>query len=609
VFGLPIAPSDSVRILKRQRKHAKVEPQVANVIAVPALDQATFEQMLEAAFILQQESRRVQKKLDPSATLVEIAEAQELLRSLSDVSAAAKVIVERLERVTSATAIAVAFLRNDHVEYCGAAGTSASLAGSIIPAPANITALLQKNKGHNLSPKNLRYDHLQGNTPNPILFPFYDKTSMVGFLQLDFPETESVPAHQMQSCHVMANLMGEAVVRVAEFEWKQALAKEHAAVLEALGRLKPQLERLTVDSSNSSPSIVQASPEPSAAPAFDLREPSPEQLPTEDLPDISDLLAQLATPGLTAVNLNPAGSLEHKGELVAANASAVEESQSAETGRSDSIESNSTAQLSSACGQCGFLFSEGESFCGRCGTPRSIEFSPTLELLSAPGTLAEAGSDPQPASKFLLEGEVAPAVVHEMPIVSDLGRSLQAPPAIDGNTALAIEPPAEAEAIGGEQNSQLRVLMEHEKSAWQSPWTSAAKARTWLESVKNAHASRRWLGRHQGDVSVAISVLVLLLAVLWWSPHQAAPKPRVKSAEPTLSLFERALVGLGLAQPPTVAPSFGGNPNAEVWEDVHTALYYCAGSEQYEKTQGGKVATQRDAQLDQFEPATRKACE
>ena len=585
-----------------------MEPQVANVIAVPALDQATFEQMLEAAFILQQDSRRTQKKLDPSATLVEIAEAQELLRSLSDVSAAAKVIVDRLERVTSATAIAVAFLRNDHLQYCAAAGTSASLAGSIIPMPPNIVELLQKNKGHNLSPNKLRYDHLQGNTPDPILFPFYDKTSMVGFLQLDFPETESVAAHQMQSCHVMANLMGEAVVRVAEFEWKQALAKEHAAVLEALERLKPQLERLTVDSSTASASVVATIPEPSPAPAFDMREPSPKQLSSEDLPDISDLLAQLATPGSPAVIVNPAESSEHKGESVAATTSEMKESQPAESKGSGGFESQSTAQLSSACGQCGFLFSEGESFCGRCGTPRSIEFSATREgLLSASGALAEGGSDPQPASKFLLEGEVAPAVVHEMPIVSDLGRSLQAPPAIDGNTALAIEPPAEA--TGAEQNSQLQVLMEHEKSAWQSPWTSAAKARTWLESVKNAHSSKRWLGRHQGDVSVAISVLVLLLAVLWWSPHQAALKPRVKTAEPTLSLFERALVGLGLAQPPTVTPSFGGNPNTEVWEDVHTALYYCAGSEQYGKTQGGKVATQRDAQLDQFEPATRKPCE
>ena len=51
-----------------------------------------------------------------------------------------------------------------------------------------------------------------------------------------------------------------------------------------------------------------------------------------------------------------------------------------------------------------------------------------------------------------------------------------------------------------------------------------------------------------------------------------------------------------------------GNPNTQVWVDVHTALYYCPGSELYGKTADGKFATQRDAQQDQFEPANRKAC-
>jgi len=582
---------------------------VANAVAVPVLDQTTFEQMLEAAFTLQQESRRSQKKLDPAATLVEIAAAQELLRSLADVSAAAKVIVERLERITSATAIAVVFLRNDHLEYCAATGTSASLAGSVIATPANIAELLQKDKARNSSANHSRHEHLQGATPNPILFPFYDKTSMVGFLHLNFPETELVAAHQMQSCQVMANLMGEAVVRVAESQWKQALAKEHAAVLEALERLKPQLERLTVDSSATQILAAQTSPESSLPPGLEAREPSPKELSSEGLPDISDLLAQLATPGATPPTVHPAGSVEHKDEssVVVASAPAVTESQPAPTAPCDGLASIGGAQLSSACGQCGYLFGEGESFCGRCGRPRSIEFSTREELLSFPRTHPESGGDSQPSTKFLLEGEVAPAVEQETPVVSDLVRAV---PAVDTSAALAVEPaPPEAEAIATEPNSQMQVLLEHENSAWQSPWTSAEKARTWLESVKNAHPTGQWLGRHQGDISVAISVLVLLLAVLWWSPHQVAPKPRTKAPEPTLTLFERALVGLGLAQPPSLAPSLGGNPSVEVWEDVHTALYYCSGSEQYGKTMDGKVASQRDAQLDQFEPAARKPCE
>ena len=68
------------------------------------------------------------------------------------------------------------------------------------------------------------------------------------------------------------------------------------------------------------------------------------------------------------------------------------------------------------------------------------------------------------------------------------------------------------------------------------------------------------------------------------------------------------LVGLGLAEAPETS-SYKGNPYTQVWVDLHTALYYCPGTDLYGKTPQGKLASQHDAQLDQFEPANRKACE
>jgi hypothetical protein len=56
-------------------------------------------------------------------------------------------------------------------------------------------------------------------------------------------------------------------------------------------------------------------------------------------------------------------------------------------------------------------------------------------------------------------------------------------------------------------------------------------------------------------------------------------------------------------------PEYKGNPDTPVWVDLHTALYYCPGSDLYGKTAKGKLSTQREAQLDQFEPASRKACD
>ena len=129
------------------------------------------------------------------------------------------------------------------------------------------------------------------------------------------------------------------------------------------------------------------------------------------------------------------------------------------------------------------------------------------------------------------------------------------------------------------------------------------------ETTPQSPDSRTWLSEHRGDISIAIAALLLLLAFLatgWRSAYrtvQASTFP-----VPSLTFYERMLVGLGLAEPPP-APLAAGNPNAQVWVDVHTALYYCAGSELYGKTPGGQFTTQHDAQLDQFEPAARKNCE
>ena len=68
------------------------------------------------------------------------------------------------------------------------------------------------------------------------------------------------------------------------------------------------------------------------------------------------------------------------------------------------------------------------------------------------------------------------------------------------------------------------------------------------------------------------------------------------------------LVTLGIAEAPE-PPEYKGNPDSQVWVDLHTALYYCQGADLYGKTPKGKFTSQRDAQLDQFQPAYRKPCD
>jgi hypothetical protein len=134
---------------------------------------------------------------------------------------------------------------------------------------------------------------------------------------------------------------------------------------------------------------------------------------------------------------------------------------------------------------------------------------------------------------------------------------------------------------------------------------------------------RFWQTR-RGDFYLVLAVVLVAIVVGWgiWSNHSTGAaggrtavskaSNRAKRSAPgaDLSTFEKLLIGLGLAEPPEQPEyKYQGNPDTQVWVDLSTAQYYCPGSDLYEKTPKGKLSSQRDAQLDQFEPAYRKACD
>jgi hypothetical protein len=151
-------------------------------------------------------------------------------------------------------------------------------------------------------------------------------------------------------------------------------------------------------------------------------------------------------------------------------------------------------------------------------------------------------------------------------------------------------------------------------------WSSAAAARNFLEQLssnRRRSIAQFWNAR-RGDVYLAIALILVACVIRWgvWPSHAAnpagVPNPTAavqKKAAPDadISFFDRMLIRLGLADAPE-PPEDQGNPSVQVWVDVRTALYYCPGADLYGKTPKGKFTTQRDAQLDQFEPASRKTC-
>ncbi|HEV8048629.1 MAG TPA: hypothetical protein VGP35_12910 [Terriglobales bacterium] len=516
----------------------------------PALDEATFQQLLEAAHVLQEQKtfEVVSRPTpDPTEALAQIVETQEFLRTQpDDLQAAAAVVVERLQKITHATGVAVAVVRENRFEYCAATGDAASLTGTSLPMDTSLSADGQLST--------------QFSTEHPekqsIALPLHHDGNLCGLLEVRFGGTDAVRSPEMRSCQLMAGLMTEAIARAADREWKETLAAERAAMLEALERIKPQLERLAVGSASN---VV------------------PKNKPTESMDRV------------TAPREIPARP------------------------RMPHSESSAKSGRETVCPQCGYQFGQHELFCGRCGTARPAALpSDDLENQWAPPWLLQPSTEdgrhgPGKTENSAGTEVVPPMIAPSSDFTDGFSRDSYDPvaqipdmPSLDPQSASATTDETPPKKDLSLVLSQVDGLSSEDS---ETPTVDLPAI------LPEKSPSQIWLAKHRADLYVGAALLLLLVVLSGWGmrsdeSHVAAKHP----AQPSLTLFEKLLVSLGLAEMPP-APTYLGNPNAPVWVDLHTALYYCSGSDLYGKTPGGKFTTQRDAQLDQFEPAARKTCE
>ncbi len=536
-------------------------------------DEESLQQLLAAAYVLQEDRDRQARKPAPGSAdpLSEIIETQRLVHNQqTDLQAAMALIAERALKIARASGVAVGIVENDHLVYRAATGNAAGIAGSRVDLHFALSAeclsdgqMLQCSDAENDSrlPPELCREQGVGSL---IAVPVYREGKAAGVLELRFARVEAFQEQDVRASLLMAGLLTEALARAAEPELKPA---EAAAI-----------------------------PQPAAV--------SQDQLSSQE---------------------------------------------SAEP----------------ICAGCGRQFVSEERFCGTCGRPRPGSGPTTwLERISLPLQPAAAKSDsserplptPQqpeaePAAspvslreivtrfadeehlpteaKWTPSARTDPAVEADVPSEPSLASSptepAQSSPAVESDSTAR-----EEEAISNLQSEvALRIVPADVRAITHfSPWASAQKAREWLELLRAEGPKKTWWEhqwqRNRANFYVAGAGLVLLLAILMFalsgtppgsqssgasaSAAAASAHRRKKAPQLQLTWFERALVELGLAEPPP-APAYLGNPNTQVWVDVHTALYYCPGAELFGKTPGGKITTQQDAQRDQFEPASRNACD
>jgi putative methionine-R-sulfoxide reductase with GAF domain len=582
----------------------------------PVLDEQTFEKLLEAAYVIQEHNRSMQemeaslelhceqlRQQDQAAqaalprsaqspeerprangdytlTLAEIVEAQHQIqmRHLEPEKAMA-LIAERVARITNATGAAIGILEGKIIRYRAGAGTSALPPGSEVPLETAICASSVRT-GQVLRTQDVSTEFMFDPEPcrkreiqSLVTVPVYHDGGIVGALELYFDKVHGFAEQDIHTCQLMAGLVTETIGRDSESALKKSMAAERSQMLAAIEKLTPDLAAL----------------------------------------------AQEKIPEISLNNLSASMGSETK---------------------------------SSACWKCGSDVVAEEQFCGKCGAPRVGDTDPSsiqsklasawhkqLASQDAAPTVPQNGTSALPEAAQLAAAlkTVASASAAEETGKDDRLHTILLPKLGEDDLdvvqtiAASADTDKEVHQSPPFSGSQPEDDLEAAPTALLKPqpqdvtWSSAAKARDFLELLAGTRSpsafARFWRAR-RGDFYLALAVVLVVIVIRWGilSSHSVGAtgrgtaasgstlqrKPPAPDAE--LSTFDKLLVRLGLAEAPET-PEYKGNPDTQVWIDLHTALYYCPDSDLYGKTPQGKFANQRDAQLDQFEPASRKACD
>ena len=548
----------------------------------PLLDDESFQKLLAAAYVLQEHqdqqragepptkgstpqagaapgiqesSAPISATSDYSHTLAQIVATQEQIqRSHLALPEALSMIAEQTKFITGASGAAIGLREGNELLYRAASGSAKALLATRVAMTSCLSSECLNHDAIFYCPEvdsDSRVDAQlcrQRGIKALIAVPIHQGGKVTGSVEVHFATANSFEEHDVRTCQLMAGMAAEAMARAAEQNWKQALADERASMLNALQKLKPELQRLASE------------PEPSSTRPNGLHQ-APRTTPTAPVPDVAP-----------------------------------------------------------ACPECGNPLDAEQLFCGQCGSERS---TPMKTQTQTPW--ASTWHSTQPGSSEALEVSEVEAEDDVFKQTTKMFDTVQEPTVVP---AAIVDDSSTIEADSQPSSTATTSWITETHS---QPWNSASKTKAWLESrigIQRAGTVKRLLKVSRADVYLLLAIILVVAAVGWaiWShgnspPMAVAPdtattassatpgavRPR-KPTEPKLTAMEKLLVWLGLAEPPP-PPVYNGNPATQVWVDLHTALYYCPGSDLYGKTSKGRFTTQRDAQMDQFEPAYRKACD
>jgi GAF domain len=473
-----------------------------------------------------------------------------------------------------------------------------------------------------------------------IAVPIYRDSGIAGGMELYFAGANAFTEQEVHSCQLMAGLVTEALGREAGVSSRKSLAAERATMLEALEKLRPNLAALMESPALKESLAKSAASESSAAkavPAATASAPSARAA----VPAVASLAVDVSVAASPKQNPAPTFLCRKCGHQLVGEEMFCGKCGSPRTSEYQpptmqsklaSLWHMQQAKQSTAPGPANGSVRPAVQRKAQ-GVPTEVQ--PWEAVLSE---LSDPFGDPEPESKLeiatelkpelrtepqakLKEREAAglPVLANILPVEAFIDSDLEATSPMRGEEEQADKEKDEA-TEKEEAAPPLAAAAALSTTADRLTWTSAAKAKQVLEQLAGSKSqnsfARFWMAR-RGDVYLAVAVILVAAVIRWsiWSEHSfganagaAKQNHRRLAPDADLSAFDKLLISLGLAEPPD-PPENKGNPDTKVWVDLHSALYYCPGADLYGKTPQGKLVTQRDAQLGQFEPAYRKACD
>ena len=493
-------------------------------------------------------------------------------------------VAESIVRITNASGAAIAILDGKKVRYRAVSGRCALPLDSVVAVDKAICSACLRT-GHVVRSTDINSEFLvdleqcrQRGIQSLIAVPVYHDGLVTGALELYFGKTLAFTSQDVHTCQLMAGLVTEAFARDSELTWKKSLAVERANMLEALEKLKPNLTTLSEQESAKLSKLAGTS----VGTRAEVREPSVCRKCGHELMGEEQFCGKCGSPRRSASHPS---MLEGK----RASLGRMQQATKAASPNGNSVRGEDSATLD---------VQKHEADSETVGFPK-------------PSWGEEVGTTGSDAKT-----EIVPSAAVTVPVFPVFGDSDADPIAADSEELPS--PRLEVQVPQGETALT--------KSREDITWNSAANAREALEALAASRPPRpivRFWNSRRGDFYLAVAVILIAVVIRWgiWSNNSVgataggtrsaipgASQRRKPPPDADLSMFEKLLVSLGLAEAPE-QPAYKGNPDTQVWVDLHTALYYCPGADLYGKTEKGKLTSQRSAQLDQFEPAYRKACD